>query len=106
MPTFVVSESTVGPAIDEALSRADDVVSRAVEGGALLVHLERGDIWELNQAGAQVWELLDGQHTLRAIGEHLAARYGVPLAAAENDVLVVVRMFMSEGLLRIETRSP
>jgi hypothetical protein len=83
---------------EAALRRADEIIARPVDDGALLVHLQSGKVWHLNPTGAQVWSLIDGQRTLRAIAQQIAATYSVAADAAERDVLLVAGTLISEGL--------
>jgi hypothetical protein len=87
---------------DVALRRADEIIARPVDDGALLVHLQSGKVWHLNPTGAQVWALIDGQRTLRAIGAEIAGSYGIAPGAAERDVLQVAETLIGEGLLAVE----
>ena len=84
--------------VEVALRRADEIIARPVDDGALLVHLQSGKVWHLNSTGAQVWSLIDGQRTLRAIAEQIASTWGIAADAAERDVLQVADTLMVEGL--------
>jgi hypothetical protein len=86
---------------DAALRRADEIIARPVDDGALLVHLQSGKVWHLNPTGAQVWSLIDGQRTLRAIGAEIAGNYGISPLAAERDIMQVAETLVSEGLLAV-----
>jgi hypothetical protein len=85
---------------EAALRRADEIIARPVDDGALLVHLKSGKVWHLNSTGAQVWELIDGERTLRAIGQQIAGTWGIAADTAERDVLQVAETLIGEGLAR------
>jgi hypothetical protein len=97
----MVARVTVPPSISAqaALRRADEIIARPVDDGALLVHLSSGQVWHLNRTGAQMWELVDGQRTLAAIGAEIASAWGVAGQSALADVLQVAATLVSEGLL-------
>jgi hypothetical protein len=85
--------------VEAALRRAEEIIARPVDDGALLVHLESGKVWHLNPTGAQLWALIDGQRTLRDIGQQIATTYSIAVEAVERDVLSVAETLIAEGLL-------
>jgi hypothetical protein len=90
----------------DRLRRSEEIVARPVEGGAILVNLESGKVWQLNKTGADVWDLLDGQRTLNAVVDQLALRYGVSSETAKRDVVAMASTMLKEGLLSPETQRP
>jgi hypothetical protein len=89
-----------------ALRRADEIIARPVDDGALLVHLSSGQVWHLNRTGAQMWELVDGQRTLALISAEIASAWGIAGEAALRDVLQVADALIGEGLLRAAEPAP
>ncbi len=62
------------------------VVGRIVDGEAVLVLSEQGQVKVLNEVGARIWTLADGTRTLRDIVAAICAEYDVDLDQAEADV--------------------
>jgi hypothetical protein len=79
--------------------RGPGIVSRAVDGGAMLVDLERGKVWELNRTGADAWALFDGQRSLGAIATELGGRYGVAVERLQTDLVELAASLAGEGLI-------
>ena len=59
------------------------VVGRFVEGEAVLVLPQQGQVKVLNEVGARIWALADGARTLRQIAAALCDEYDVNQAQAE-----------------------
>ena len=76
-----------------------DVLSKRLDQAAVLVHIATNRIFELNETGTRVWEMLckgfDRDHILR----QLVDEFDVPplRAARELDELIV--QLRAEGLL-------
>ena len=79
----------------------DDVVSRTIDGEAVLVHAGQRRVRVLNSVGARLWELADGKHTAGEAAEIIAAEYGVDPARANSDVLAFFADLAERGVLRI-----
>ncbi|MBS1250134.1 MAG: Coenzyme PQQ synthesis protein D [Chloroflexi bacterium] len=64
-----------------------DIVARIVDDEAVLVLPQQGKVKVLNEVGARIWELLDGQQTVKDIARTIHREYEVPQATAEADTL-------------------
>lgn len=68
-------------------------------GECVLLDAKRSRVLALNPAGAAVWELLDGQRDVPALGAILAAAAGIPPAQAEAEVRALLERLAAEGFL-------
>ena len=75
------------------------VVSRVIDGEAVLVHPGQARIRVLNAVGARIWELVDGQRTLGDIAQAISAEYEVDLSRAQTDVLAFCADLIQSGVL-------
>lgn len=82
-------------------AHAPEVVSRLIDGEAVLVHPGQGKIRVLNPVGARLWELADGRSTVQALAEKLAAEYAVDLARAQEDAVTFFGDLMRRGVLTL-----
>lgn len=64
-----------------------DVVGRIVDDEAVLVLPQQGKVKVLNEVGARIWELLNGERTAKEIAQAISQEYEVPQATAEADAL-------------------
>jgi hypothetical protein len=74
--------------------------ARAARAGSdlVLLHLERGTYYTLNETGAFVWERLDGAATLDEICASIVERFEVDAESAWTDLTALVDELTAEGL--------
>ncbi|HID86564.1 MAG TPA: PqqD family protein [Anaerolineae bacterium] len=77
------------------------VVGRIVEGEAVLVLPEQGQVKVLNEVGARIWALADGTRTLRRIAATLCHEYEVDLAQAEADTCAFAADLEAKGIISL-----
>ena len=85
--------------LDSVPQHVPMVVSRVIDGEAVLVHPGQARIRVLNAVGARIWELVDGQRTLGDIAQAIRAEYKVDLSRAQADVLAFCADLMQAGVL-------
>jgi len=68
-------------------------------GGTVLLNLDDGQYYALDEVGGRVWELSDGSRSVREIAGALAAEYDAPEAEIQADVLELLQELMGEGLV-------
>lgn len=88
------------PSAARPLVPASDVVARRLGEGAVLVHLPTNKIFELNETGARVWELIASGQTIAAMTRTLVDEYDVDPADAEAKIRSVVEDLSAAGLVR------
>jgi hypothetical protein len=81
--------------------RSEQVTWKALEGESVLLHLDTGVYFTLNETGTAAWELLDGATSLAAIGEALYARFDVLPEQMRQDLFELTQTLLKEGLVRI-----
>jgi Coenzyme PQQ synthesis protein D (PqqD) len=82
----------------ERIRRNRDVAHRLVEGQAVIVLPRSGEIMVLNETGAVVWDLSDGEHDIEDIVDELTKRFDVSPAAAQEDVESLYRELIEAGV--------
>jgi len=79
--------------LDVAYVPSEDVVARVIEGELILVPLAAGigdmedELYTLNETGRAVWDLLNGQNTLKDVVLKLTVEFEAPEGEIEKDVL-------------------
>lgn len=84
--------------------RNDQVVARELspaEGGALL-HLESAQYHGVNPVGLLIWELLDGQRTVREVIDAVRDRVQDPPPQLESDVMQFLTDVHERNLVVVE----
>lgn len=85
--------------LDSVPRQEPAVVSRLIDGEAVLVHPGQGKVRVLNTVGARLWELANGERTAGDIAQIIAGEYEVNLARAETDVLAFYGDLVDRGVL-------
>ena len=77
--------------LNQRYQRNENFVFRRIENETILVPIkdnvgDMGSIYNLNEVGALVWELLDSQKTLRDIRDTVVAQFEVSTQEAQADI--------------------
>lgn len=85
--------------------RDPNVVAREIAGERILVPVrtqaaDMASIYVLNETGARIWDLLDGQHSMSDIQEILVREYAVAQEVADADIAEIVEQLQEIGMLR------
>jgi len=80
------------------------IVSRLIAGELILVPIRKhvGDlenIYTLNETGARIWELIDGQRSLSEVHQQMVNEYDIDPQQAELDLLELVDSLTQNGAL-------
>ena len=79
----------------------ESVVSRDLEGEAVILDLKTGTYMGLNQVGTRIWALIQEHGSLRKVFEELQKEYEVPSEALESDLLQLVEQLQARGLVNL-----
>lgn len=83
------------------LAHAPDIPSRPVEGKGVLINLESGHYFSLNETGQFVWVRLTGEKELGQIAAEVAEEYDVTPEEALDDTLALAIELLREGLVDV-----
>jgi hypothetical protein len=81
------------------LQRSPNATFQVVADEAILIHLQTGVYYSLNEVGTVFWQLLDGQRTLQDCAAQIAAEYNAPQAVILADLEELVADLAKEGLV-------
>lgn len=79
--------------------RNDRVVARACDDGMILLKLDDGRYYTLDEIAAHVWELCDGTRDADAVSAALEEQYDAPGDLIRADVEELLAELVSEELL-------
>jgi coenzyme PQQ biosynthesis protein PqqD len=71
---------------DSRPARADRVLAHRGEAELVLLDPDDGNYYTLNEVGARVWELCDGQRRVAEIAETLHQEFDAPADEIERDL--------------------
>ena len=72
---------------------------QSADDQTMLLDLDGGTYFALNEVGARVWELSDGSRTVAEIATLLADEYDAPVAVIQADVLELLGELEVEQLV-------
>ena len=76
-----------------------NIVSRTVDQDAVLVLLEEGKLKVINEVGAAIWELVDGERSIRQIAAEICLQFDAAPRTAEADTLRFVNELAARGIV-------
>jgi hypothetical protein len=76
-----------------------DVIARRLDRAGVLVHLPTNRIFELNETGIRIWELLSAQQQADRIVDQLVEEFDVDAEQAARELSEFLVRFRHEGLV-------
>lgn len=88
--------------LDERLRRQDGVLVQEAQGRTVLLRLEDGGYYALDEVGAMIWGLCDGSRAVAEIVAILCAEFDAPESTVREDVLEFIGDLRRERLLVVD----
>lgn len=79
-----------------------DIIGRVVDNEAVLVMPKQGKVKVLNEVGAVIWELIDGQRSIQEIISKICSEFEIDQNTAEADTLNFIADLIAKELVVIE----
>ncbi len=80
---------------------ADDVISRILEGEAVILGLATGTYFGLDAVGTRIWQLIEERGRVTEIMTGLVEEYEVEPEQCERDVLRLLGELKDRGLITL-----
>jgi Coenzyme PQQ synthesis protein D (PqqD) len=84
---------------ERVFGRRERVIVQQVEGDSVLLDIDSGEYFTLNEVGGRVWELCDGADTVDAIIETICAEYDADQGTVATDVQALFDALVGAGLV-------
>ena len=94
-----MARSVERTALDLRLRRQDGVLAQEAQGRTVLLRLDDGGYYALDEVGAMIWELCDGHRSLRDVVAALCEEFDASAETVGADVLDFVAELRHERLL-------
>jgi len=92
-------------ALTTSVVRSPDQVSGDLDGKVVLLSIENGEYYNLNEVGSRIWVLLEQPMTVAALIERLLAEFEVDRATCEREALGFLDQLQRDNLLRVVSLS-
>jgi hypothetical protein len=80
------------------LCHSPNATFQIVADEAILIHLQTGVYYSLNDVGTRFWDLLDGQRSIGDCAVTIATEYDAPAEVILRDLLELAEELNKEGL--------
>ncbi|MGE0493099.1 MAG: lasso peptide biosynthesis PqqD family chaperone [Vulcanimicrobiota bacterium] len=84
------------------LSRSNNIVASELDGDLVMMSVDTGNYYSLDEVGAAIWELLDQPRPTGELVEGLVKRFEVERETCLEDIKPFLAELLAEGIL-IET---
>ena len=83
------------------IQHSPNATFQIVADEAILIHLNSGVYYSLNDVGTSFWNLMDGQRTIGECADAIAAEYNAPRDVILSDLLELANELAAEDLARL-----
>lgn len=87
--------------LETRLKRSEQFITATVDDALVMMSLDRGAYYALDDIGSMVWERLEETTTAAALCDDMVARFDVSRAQCEEDVLAFLQELANEGMVEI-----
>jgi hypothetical protein len=77
----------------------DRILKQEAAGTVVLLDLDGGQYFALDDAGSRIWDLCDGRQTAAGIVEIISGEYNAPAETIKQDVMELLQELADEKLL-------
>lgn len=84
------------------LQRAENVTFEVVADEAILIDINTGTYFSLNEVGTEFWEMLDGTQTIEQHATVIANKYEVETDMVVADLLELAEEMATDKLILIQ----
>jgi hypothetical protein len=84
--------------LDATVRVPDDVVFRELDGEAVVLNLESGMYFGLDEVGTRIWQLVEEHRSLRRALDALIDEFDASDSQLERDLLQFVEQLCAKGL--------
>lgn len=88
--------------IASTVRAAREQVSAKLGDEAVILGLERGQYYGVNDVGSRIWSLIQEPRSVRDVCNALMAEFDVDAERCERDVIRLLSQMASEGLVDVE----
>lgn len=85
--------------LDAIIVKNERVPWRIIEGEAILVKVDSGEVIHLNEVAAEIWRKIDGQRKISEIIDLIQKDFDVDREQAEKDTLEFIKSLSDINLV-------
>ncbi|UCE21776.1 MAG: PqqD family protein [Candidatus Aminicenantes bacterium] len=85
--------------LDAIIVKNERIPWRIIEGEAILVKVDSGEVIHLNEVAAEIWRKIDGQRKISEIIDLIQKDFDVDREQAEKDTLELIKSLSDINLV-------
>jgi hypothetical protein len=101
-PTPDSADATSRIADSTIISRSPSVLTAEVDGEVVMMSIEQGQYFGLDDIGSDIWKRLDPPCTFADLIDRLAADYDADRASIATDVRVLLENMAAQDVVRLD----
>lgn len=86
--------------LDSVLSQTTEQLATELDGEVLMMHIESGNYFGLNEVASFIWQQLETPMTAQALCAAIASEFDVAKEQCEADTLTFLDGMVKDGLLQ------
>lgn len=90
---------------DTVVSSVTDIMASDIDGGTVMMSIENGKYYGLDNVGSSIWSLLREPIRVNGLIDELLLKFDVDRETCARDVLVFLECLNNDGLLKIDDRA-
>jgi len=83
------------------VKRNNDVFANEIDGEAVMMHIQTGKYYGLDEIGSRIWELMEHKIQVKTIIEQLLKEYDVSEQQCKTDVINLLNELKQNELIEI-----
>jgi hypothetical protein len=88
--------------LSNRLRRKDKVISHQIEGKEILLRLDSGEYYALDEVGRRIWELCDGTRSVGEVVATVSEEYDAPEDTIRADAVELLQNLLDEKLVHFD----
>ena len=88
--------------MSSVVHQSEEQVSAEVDGEVVMMSVEQGNYYGLDEVGSRIWELVETPSTVTAVCDALVAEFDVDRATCEGDVIRFIQEMADQGLVTVD----
>jgi len=91
--------------LDSLIQRDPEMIFSDMDGETVMMSIDNGEYYGLNQVGSTIWELLEKPITVKTMVSELMNKFNVSQKQCEEDVLLFLNTLYEKKLVQIINES-
>ena len=87
---------------EDVIRKSQRIVWETLDNEGVLLNLDNGNYFSLNEVGVAIWEELEGDASIQEVTCAIAKKYAIAYQEALPDVFLFIDMLLKRGLVQIK----